>query len=124
VVALAWNESVLDDGGNETGTTFGTWTFVLPSSATSVTAPVLPVAAAGYAPGDGANWSQPTVLAAAGDLVPSYAVAKSVVGTLLPALDLENVGFRQELIPPLPSPGTLRLSAYYVNVERGGVSGN
>lgn len=109
IVQLAWNEAV--DGGYVQGT----WTIVVPPTATSVTPPILPAAYAAYAPSATSYVYQPPVVAAVeASFIKDYAELRRVAGSLPPTDNLisDNGG---GIAPPLSADGTVKMSAFTRN---------
>jgi hypothetical protein len=94
---------------------YGTWTIVVPPSATSVTAPALPPEVAGWGPSQYSNFENlPLVVAVQSSLLPNYTAFRNQFASLpvTPAFQNGNQG---PYVPPLPTPGTLRLTAATTN---------
>ena len=111
-VVMKWYEAV--DAGQVTGT----WTFVTPSTVTSVTAPALP-ASVTLGPGASADYTSyyglPRVVTVEASFVNGYADFRKGAGVLSPRRDLIDNNGGSLIVPPLPVNGTVKFSAYTVN---------
>ena len=91
-----------------------TWTFVVSPSATSVTAPAMPVEAESFLPpppdaGVSTSFWGPKVLLVEADVLPGYAAFRGQQGTLLDAT-VADIWMRA--LPALPIDGTFRTTSY------------
>jgi hypothetical protein len=103
---------------NEAGAQNGVWTFVVPPSVTSFTAPALPATASAWVPGPGADYGQgsnePTVVTVDGVNL-TYAEVRQAGGTFGLAA-LQRVGSYGAIVAPLPaSIGKIRMSVSIPN---------
>lgn len=103
-VGLAWGILVNPDEMQNVR-----WTFVVPPTATSVTAPQLPADATSYKPpANGVRLSG--ILFVESDLLPSYTQLKAL--PVMPGGDVSASDFSA----PLPSNGNVRLSSYHADL--------
>jgi hypothetical protein len=103
VVTIRWSGQ--DDGGNSQT---GSWTLVVPATATNVVPPLLLDALSAYGPNLDSQWSNSVGAAAmGGSLAPNYDVFRAIVGGILNARTGNGA-----LIPVLPAVGTLTVSAF------------
>jgi hypothetical protein len=100
---------------NDGNGVYGSWTLVVPPTATSVQMPALPASVASFAPPADANlYSPPTVIFIDGSFVPGYAQLRATATDIPPtraALN-DNGG---PYVPPLPVDGTMRVTTYTAN---------
>lgn len=109
IVQMGWNEAI--DGGY----VYGTWTFVVPPTATSVTPPVLPAAYQAYAPSATSYVYQPPVVTVVeASFIKDYSELRQLAGSLPPSEGLINDN-GTNLTPPLPADGTVKMSAFTRN---------
>jgi hypothetical protein len=110
-VVMKWYEE------GDAGQISGTWSFVTPSTVTSVTAPALP-ASVTRGPGADANYTSyglPRVVSVEASFVNGYADFRKGAGVLSPRRNvIENTGSSM-IVPPLPANGTVKFSVYTVN---------
>ena len=92
----------------------GTWTFVVPPTATSVRVPEIPAASSPLTPDAGVGFdSIPLVASVEASFVPNYAALRSVFASL-PATGYPN---KAVMLPPLPSDGTVRVTAFSFSAD-------
>ncbi|MFI5296827.1 MAG: hypothetical protein ACHREM_01905 [Polyangiales bacterium] len=106
VVSISWFGS-LDGGAAVTGT----WTIVVPPTATTVQAPQLPSAASAWAPFGGAGYRTPIALFAQASFWTGYAQFRAQSANLTTG----TLNYGQAIVPPLPSPGIVRVTAFGTN---------
>lgn len=106
----------LADGG------FVTWTFVVPSGGTSVTAPAMPPEADAFLPfvpdsGEGPNFDAPQIAFIEADVLPNYAFFRRQQGSVIDVLN-SNIG--SFTFPVMPADGTYRSTSWtqYLLTER------
>lgn len=104
-IALRWFDAATDDRA---------WVFVVPPGATSVKAPVMPVAADAWLPisaGDGgaaSSFGAPEVTFVESDLLPGYPELRRDVGRIVPLVPTTGRAARAWL----PANGTLRATSF------------
>jgi hypothetical protein len=93
----------------------GSWTIVVPSSVTSVQAPLLPSGTVtSLAPDANSLWSTPpTVAAIGGGNLVDYAAFRRTAGQLATQLQPGST----PTVPPLPSDGTMKVTARYQVID-------
>ncbi len=108
VVVIRWITRL--DGG---GTASGTWTIVLPPTATIAKAPTLPSTAAAWAPDATSTFlSPPFVFFIDGSFLPGYAQLRAITGSFSA---LGNATGNPPIVPPLPVDGTMRITGFTVS---------
>jgi hypothetical protein len=112
------NGVVVQLGWYEGETSFsGTWTVLTPPTSTSVTMPTLPPSVAGWGPNSNSSFDNPPVVVAVqASFIASYDQLRSQFAAI-PATNALTTGetYNGGSIPPLPVPGTVRLSAFTYN---------
>lgn len=91
------------------------WTFVVPPSATTITAPAMPPEAESFLPpapdsGVDARFSVPKIVLLEADVLAGYSAFRGQQGVLV---DAETTGFGPTRLPALPANGTYRTTAWF-----------
>ena len=109
-VVLSWSEPL------DAGKAYGSWTLLVPPTASSVQTPALPAGFRG-APSTLSEFFNPTpaVVSLEASFIPGYAKLRSVGGLLTPPSELAAGGTL--VLPALPQNGTVRYSAFTVNAR-------
>lgn len=93
---------------------WGTWTFVVPPTVTSITAPALPPRVAGWGPGPTSQFYTPSLVAVEAAFMPNYASFREGFRPFLHAFaspnDYAAGGYGILALPALPPNATVRLT--------------
>ncbi|MFI5296711.1 MAG: hypothetical protein ACHREM_01325 [Polyangiales bacterium] len=105
-VTIAWSGN--PDGGASLA---GTWTIVVPPSATSVQVPQLPSTASAWLPFAGAGYQTPVLLFAKASFWTGYSQFRAQSSSLTAG----TITYGQAIVPPLPMAGMAWVTAFAVN---------